>query len=105
MLHRYTQSLVWRHREFRIKGKIADIIVKISPLMFGVYIIHENPFIKNKMWKVLAPNIGTNTFILLLKIIACCCLITLTCSMIELVRQKAFALVGHIIDCKKIRGK
>ena len=25
MLHRYTQSLVWRHREFRVQREIGDL--------------------------------------------------------------------------------
>lgn len=77
----------------RVGKKAENVVLKLSPLMFGVYIIHENPSIKGKMWELVSPDVSGNVFLLVLKLIGIVLGITVVCLGIEWVRQKAFRLI------------
>jgi len=61
--------------------------------MFGVYIIHENPSIKGKMWELVSPGIEGNVVVLILKLFGIVLGITVTCMAIERGRQMLFSLM------------
>lgn len=69
---------------------LARAVFKISPLMFGVYIIHENPFTKSALWEAVSPEVGDNVLVLLIKIITAVSAILIGCSAIEWLRQLLF---------------
>lgn len=74
-------------KEMKLEG---GWIVKLSALTFGVYIIHENPFIKAKMWQAVSPSVDGNVLLLLLTLIAIVIGIYGVCSVIEWIRQWLF---------------
>lgn len=38
------------------RGKMFNAIVMVAPYTFGVYLIHENPFLRDVLWDVLIPD-------------------------------------------------
>ena len=72
---------------------IGRIILAISPLMLGVYIIHENPSIKGKMWEQLSPSVDGNILLLIAKLFVIVIGITTACMIIEWGRQSLFSLI------------
>ena len=81
-------------REMRLPGEkpLGRIATALAPLMLGVYMIHENPSIKGKMWELLSPGVEGSVFLLVLKLFGIVIGITAVCAGIEWVRQRVFAL-------------
>lgn len=88
-----------------IKNKfIKKIILFISPLTFGVYIIHCNPLIFKKIYvELLQIQKYTTSSNYLIIMLLKCALLFIVCILIEKLRQLIFKLIGLII--KKIQSK
>lgn len=88
-----------------IKNKfIKKIILFISPLTFGVYIIHCNPLIFKKIYvELLQIQKYTTSSNYLIIMLLKCALLFIVCISIEKLRQLIFKLIGLII--KKIQRK
>lgn len=89
---------------FKIQNKIINYI---SSCIFAVYVITENVYIRNNMYKVL--KIDTGEFFYGKKIffyaIICAVLIMIVCISIESIRKLIFGLISKIINfIKKRRG-
>lgn len=83
-------------KEMKLPGdsKFGKTILTMSPLMFGVYIIHENPSIKGRMWEVVSPNADGSIVMLVVKCLGIVIGITIACMAIEWVRQRLFGIIG-----------
>ena len=94
-------------KEVKIKNETCNkIIGKISPLMFGVYIIHENHFVLRNIYsKVLYVQEYYTNIYLPLHMTISVVWIFITCSLIEKVRMEAFAIIGETKVFKKIGAK
>lgn len=87
-----------------IKSKVIN---KIAGLTFGVYLIHDNDFMRNSLYKWLSINNGVKyysyKFILYLIVVAV--LIYIVCSIIELIRKAIFSFIyKRKISQKIIKG-
>ena len=82
-------------KSIKIKNEtINKIILKIAPLTFAVYIIHEQPTLRNILYKdILHTEICYHNiygiFIILGSVIA----IFIICVLIEYIRKKVFKLI------------
>lgn len=77
-----------------LKIKSSHLINNISSLMFGVYLIHDNIFIKNILWNNifdLYDSLSLNTTFFLFKIIFSVLSILFLCSIVELIRKQFFS--------------
>lgn len=85
--------MTFKHMNLTGESMVGRLILLLSPLMFGVYIIHENPSIKGKMWELVSPGIEGNVVVLILKLFGIVLGITVTCMAIEWGRQMLFSLM------------
>lgn len=81
------------------ESKIVYYIAKLSPYMFGVYLIHEHPVVKEYLWKFVNDQFLT---IKIYDLFFVALIIMLFCMLIEYVRQLLFRIlrindVFHII--------
>ena len=82
--------MAFKKLNFTGESLFGRITLTLSPLMFGVYIIHENPFIKGKMWEIVSPTVAGNVIVLIIKLLLLVVSITTVCMVIEWVRQSFF---------------
>ncbi len=79
---------------------------KISCLIFGIYLIHDNPLIREHIYKILKIDNGVFTeYQMLLKIVGCALLIFFVCLIIEAIRYGICKLIGKIKWVQKISTK
>ncbi len=86
-----------------IKSKLIN---RVSPLMLGIYFIHENNYIRESLYKAigLASNNRNNiSFIFYMLLMAI--LIYIVCAIIELLRQVLFNFIENSSLAKKFRTK
>lgn len=77
----------------RIEGKAAKIITAISPLCFGVYLIHEHPAIRHPLWDTIGLGWAADKWWLPLGMIGEAIAVFVFCAVIEYGRQKLFGLI------------
>ena len=84
----------------------SKIINKLGSLTIGIYLIHDNHFIRDYLYywtKINRENIGSYQFILY--VIGIAILIYIVSSIIEWIRQLIFHFIGNRKISKKIRNK
>lgn len=84
-------------REIKMKNtSVNKIIGKISPLMFGIYLIHDNMYIKPYIWR---KGLGVYSYAtsdnLVIHFILSVILVFCVCAIIEYIRIKIFDLLKH----------
>lgn len=91
-------------RKINIKNKIINkCILAISPLTLGVYLIHEQNYLRHILWdKILRPSNYINGGNLLIILIVDITLIFSVCCIIEKLRQIIFKLLGKTRIIKAI---
>lgn len=84
-----------------IKSKFIN---KAAGLTFGVYLIHDNDFMRNSLYKWLKINcgIGNYSYKFILYVLIVSVLIYITCSVIELIRKIIFNFVYNLKISQKI---
>ena len=77
-----------------IKSKIINLI---GPLTFGVYLIHDNDFIRPWLYKFLEINNGSviTSYTIFIRIIICTFIIFIVCAFVEFIRQKIFKFIEN----------
>ena len=93
-------------KNIKIENKIINkIILFFGPLTFGVYLIHDNNFVRGWLWE----NINTTGFMyssmFVVKMIAIVIIIFIVCSFIEYIRQKLFRILKVDKLANKIEKK
>lgn len=80
--------------------KINNIILKLSPLTFGVYLIHENRYIRQLLWNFIPKYTGVLfPFYLIVVVI----IVYLSCSLIECFVFKLYKFIfNKLISIKRI---
>lgn len=61
-------SLFTTFASIKISSRVANVILYFSPASFGVYLIHENFFVRNFLWKSFIDNtkyLGSDFYILI----------------------------------------
>lgn len=79
-----------------IKNELASrIILFLSPLAFGVYLIHDNPYFRQYFWGTIvnATKFIDNALTLLIYSIFVIAVTYIVCSLIEFLRQQLFTLI------------
>lgn len=94
-------------KEVKIKKEfLSNIIVKIAPTTFAVYLIHNNPIFRPFMFEKLMGDFSyANSPLLIIHFIVSVVGIFLACAVIDLVRQKVFDKIGKLKLFQKIDGK
>jgi surface polysaccharide O-acyltransferase-like enzyme len=84
----------------------SKFINKISTLVFGVYLIHDNPYVKGLIYKWFGFGDGMIvTYKVFPKIIIVTLIIFVSCLIIECIRQILFKLISKLWISKKIRNR
>ncbi len=91
-------------REIKIKNeKINNIIGKIAPLTFGIYLIHDNVLFKYFMWKnIFKVSEFANKPYLILHFVFTVLTVFVICGLIELIRTKVWQLFDKTKIVKKV---
>ena len=88
-------SLFQFFRAIDIHNKVVSTIIRaVSPLTFGVYLIHENRFVRPLLWGFLEPARFAGSPLMIPIVIACTITIFLVCCVIEWLRRLLFQKCG-----------
>lgn len=86
-------------KNIKIKGeRLSKLISTISSTTFSIYLIHDNPFIRSKLYNWLKVESFSNSKLLIFNMIIIVTLIFISCSIIDIFRQKIIIILN-----KKIR--
>ena len=72
---------------------IWNLMVKVAPYTFGVYLIHDHLLMRDWIWKTLSMTSYANQWIYALTVIVVCVLIFAICILIDTVRKRLFAIL------------
>lgn len=90
-----------------IKNKIiTKIILFVAPLTFGVYLIHENPLVRTKLWDFISKVfVGCSNKKILIYAILISLIIFAFCVLIDLIRSILFKPINKYIYNSKFLNK
>lgn len=74
------------------KSKFGKLIVKLSPLTLGVYLIHDHPDVRAYLWNMLNPSHFIGSGYMILGIVCESFLIFSFCLCLEWIRKKVFEI-------------
>lgn len=86
-------------KKIRLKDRWNNVFNSLSRLTFGVYLIHDNIFIRKIIWNDLLnleDSIFLNSIPFVIKIISSVTIIYLICLIIELARFKTLSGIEHV---------
>lgn len=96
-------SLFMFFKNLKIKSDLFNkVILFLSPLTFGVYLIHENPLIRNRLWSLFHFLVNEFSFV---KIIVIGLFIYIVCSMLGFIRSLIFKPINKKIVNNKYLNK
>lgn len=72
---------------------IWNIMVKVAPYTFGVYLIHDNLLMRDWLWSTIAMTSYADQWVYPLAVMASCLFIYVICTLIEVARKQLFALL------------
>lgn len=81
-----------RQRQIPETG-IWNLMVKVAPYTFGVYLIHDHLLMRDWIWKTLSMTSYANQWIYVLAVMVVCVLIFAICILIDTVRKRLFAIL------------
>ena len=84
-----------------VDSPIESIVLKVSPLTFGVYLIHMNPYLASLCWGGLKKIVNSEKITVLIWLIVSTLLIYVVCTCIEFVRKILFDKIARIY----VKGK
>ena len=88
---------------FKFKNKFIN---KMSQLTLGIYIIHDNTYVRKNIYKWLridGPKVVSYRYIIY--VLVCAIIIYVGCTLIELIRQLLFKKISEFKVSKKIKEK
>ena len=81
-------AFFWFMLKVNIKSPaINKVIYYFAPTTFGIYLIHDNRFLRNVIWEVLSPSQFSESYILIFYWIVCEVGIFVVCALIEKARN------------------
>ena len=97
-------SLFLCFKDIQIKNeKINNIIGKIAPLTFGIYLIHDNAYFKPFLWvNLLKVSDFANSKYLILHFVISVILVFVVCAFVEFLRTKIWNLCSKSKISKKV---
>ena len=72
---------------------IWNIMVKVAPYTFGVYLIHDNLLMRDWLWSTIAMTSYADQWVYPLAVMVVCLFIYVICTLIEVARKQLFALL------------
>ena len=83
--------------QIEIKNKkFEKMVCLVSPLTMGVYLIHDNPYMRNVIWKKIPIRGAERDILLLFKMSGIVIVIFCACICVDFIRLKLFALICKI---------
>lgn len=76
---------------------LSKKILYVSPLCFGIYLIHDNNNIRPLLWGLINPSLYTEKWFFPLLLFLVVILIFIFCAFIEVIRIKFFTLIARYI--------
>lgn len=87
-------SLLVLFRKLRVSDRSARLIALVSPLTFGVYLIHDNPLVREHLIHMrMVPISGYTPVLMLACLLGCLVGLYALCLMMEWLRARLFALL------------
>ena len=86
------------------KKWINKLILRVSPLTLGVYLIHDNSNVREKLWQALAFDSNCSNVIFFAYVITIILGIFVVCCVIEWMRQMLFHILKIDMLVEKIAG-
>ncbi|KLU69174.1 MAG: hypothetical protein RHS_4971 [Robinsoniella sp. RHS] len=77
---------------------LSKKILYVSPLCFGIYLIHDNNYIRSLLWGSINPTLYTEKWYFPLLLFFIVILIFICCSFIEFIRNKLFRFIAGYIN-------
>ena len=82
--------MTFANLKFDKESKIGKLVVKISPLTLGIYLIHDHANVRTYIWNLLHPWSYIGSGVLLLVLFIDSIMIFTICCLLEWMRQKLF---------------
>ena len=76
-----------------MEGRLTNLLVKSAPYCLGVYLIHANPFLHEKIWEFIIPDVYKIPMII--HCLISCTVIYVICIIIDIMRDSLFKFI-HI---------
>ena len=74
-------------------NRLWNILVKVAPYSFGVYLIHDHLLVRDWLWSNVSLASYCDQLLYLIIIISLCLVIYIVCTMIDAVRKKLFSIL------------
>ena len=87
-----TALLIWARKQDWNQKKCARIIASTAPFVFGVYLIHDNIFVRRPLWKKMNLFGFWDSWEFFPRFIAICAAIFILCILIDCIRAAIFKL-------------
>lgn len=76
----------------QLSGRVWECISKLGPYTFGIYLIHDNFFVRGKLWDAVVPD--NFAFPIIFYCVFGCIVLFLLCTVIDFLRLKLFKLLN-----------
>ena len=87
-----TALLIWARKQDWNQNKCARILASAAPFVFGVYLIHDNIFVRRPLWKKMNLFGFWDSWAFFPRFIAICAAIFILCILIDCIRAAIFKL-------------
>lgn len=76
-----------------VRGRLADVVRRVSPLCFGVYLIHEHPAVRKLLWGAVGLGWAADRWWVALALVAQSVAVFCACALVEFGRAMLFSLI------------
>jgi len=86
----------------KLDGRFCQVIARLAPYTFGVYLIHTNCFVNDHLWSLLPSEYN---YPIIVHCVLFCVLLFIICVAIDFIRDCLFKLVRADVLIKRISDK
>lgn len=80
-------------RQIRIpESKIWNMMVRVAPYTFGIYLIHDHLLVRDWLWKTVGLSSWCNNLLFPLIVLGLCFLLFVVCALMDTLRKKLFTV-------------
>lgn len=87
-----TALLIWARKQDWNRNRSARVIASAAPFVFGVYLIHDNLFIRRPLWKAMNISGYWDSWAFFPRLLAICAGIFIACLFLDAIRAAIFKL-------------
>lgn len=85
---------LWIKRLSFSESKVNQVVMKLAPYTFGVYLIHDNIYFRSILWgKLTTPNSYLDSLLFLPYMFSTCFVIFVVCLSIDYIRERFFKIL------------